>query len=265
MDKVEQLLREGDLSGVLKQLQEQVKKNPANASYRTFLFQLLAVLGQWQRALTQLNVAGEMDAANLAMMQAYREVIACEVFRKSVFSGVKSPLIFGDPQPWIALLLEALKLSSQQEYEKSAQVRAEAFDQAPTIAGSINGVEFDWIADADSRIGPVLEVIINGQYYWVPFDRISVIHLEEPTDLRDLVWMPAHFMWTNQGEAYGFIPARYPGSEDNEDNLIKLGRKTEWQSLSDEFFVGQGQKILTTNIDDYSLLDIREIKFKTAD
>ncbi len=264
MEKVEQLLREGDLEQALKQLQEQVKKNPANASYRTFLFQLLAVLGQWERALTQLNVAGELDAANLAMVQAYREVLACEVFRKSVFKGEKSPLIFGDPQPWIALLLEALKLHAQQEYAKSEQMRQEAFEQASVVAGSVNGTEFEWIADADSRIGPVLEAIINGRYYWVPFDRIRSIQLEEPTDLRDLVWMPAHFMWTNQGEAYGFIPSRYPGSEENSDNLIKLGRKTEWNSLSETIFVGQGQKMLTTNIDDYPLLELREIQFKEA-
>ncbi|MFO1349473.1 MAG: hypothetical protein U1F68_01835 [Gammaproteobacteria bacterium] len=36
-------------------MQEQVRKNPANAKYRVFLFQLLAVLGQWERALNQLN------------------------------------------------------------------------------------------------------------------------------------------------------------------------------------------------------------------
>ena len=50
------------------------------------------------------------------------------------------------------------------------------------------------------RLGPVCEAIINGRYYWVPFDRLSRIDLEAPVDLRDVVWMPAHFQFANGGE-----------------------------------------------------------------
>ena len=46
---------------------------------RVFLFQLLCVLGQWERALTQLNVAAELDAQALAMAQMYREALQCEM------------------------------------------------------------------------------------------------------------------------------------------------------------------------------------------
>jgi type VI secretion system protein ImpE len=73
MSLAEQHLQEGNLNEALIQLQNQVKKDPANAKLRTFLFQLLAVLGEWDRALTQLNVSGDLDAANLAMVQTYRE------------------------------------------------------------------------------------------------------------------------------------------------------------------------------------------------
>ena len=66
MNLAEQHLQEGRLQEALAELQNQVRKDPANPKLRTFLFQLLAVLGEWDRALTQLNVAGELDAANLA-------------------------------------------------------------------------------------------------------------------------------------------------------------------------------------------------------
>ncbi|MGZ8213670.1 MAG: tetratricopeptide repeat protein, partial [Methylosarcina sp.] len=55
----ENYLKQGDLKAALKELQDQVRSNPGKADYRIFLFQLLSVLGQWDRALTQLNVAGE--------------------------------------------------------------------------------------------------------------------------------------------------------------------------------------------------------------
>ena len=85
MKSAEQSLQEGNLSETLTQLQNQIKKDPANAKLRTFLFQLLLVLGEWDRALTQLNVAGELDASTLPMVQTYREAIRCQLLRKDVF------------------------------------------------------------------------------------------------------------------------------------------------------------------------------------
>lgn len=261
MHSIEQLLQMANPVDALSQLQGQVKKSPADAKLRTLLFQLLAVLGQWERALVQLNVAGELAAANLAMVQTYREVINCEMLRKAVFNGHKSPLVFGEPEPWIALLQESVKLNAENLFAESTRLRDQAFDSAPITNGIINGSSFEWIADADTRLGPVLEAIVNGRYYWVPFSYISEIHIEEPADLRDLVWMPAHFVWANKGETVGFIPSRYPYSEDSPDALIQLARKTEWQEISENSYTGLGQRMLTTDKDDYPLFDIREIKF----
>ena len=264
MSLAEQSLQEGNLSEALIQLQNQVKKDPANAKLRTFLFQLLAVLGEWDRALTQLNVAGDLDAANLAMVQTYREAIACELLRKQIFQGSKTPLVFGEPTQWMALLQQALKLSTQQQHDEARSLRGQAFDLAPGTQGSINGEAFDWIADADVRLGPVLEAIINGRYYWIPFQQIKEIQQEEPADLRDVVWMPAHFVWINGGDAVGLIPTRYPQSEIAEDAAIRLARKTEWTKISDATFFGSGQRLLSTNVNDYALMDVREIKFNAS-
>ncbi|HEX6841874.1 MAG TPA: type VI secretion system accessory protein TagJ, partial [Stellaceae bacterium] len=165
---MEDWLRGGDPSTALSDLQEQIRKNPSNAKLRVFLFQLLAVEGRWDRALTQLNVAGELDAGNLAMVQTYRDALACEALREQIFAGHRSPLIFGQPATWIALLVEALRLGATGQVERSQQVRDEAFAAAPVTTGAVDGQAFEWIADADARLGPMLETIINGRYYWVP-------------------------------------------------------------------------------------------------
>lgn len=94
----EQSLREGNLAQALSELQAQVRKEPASSKHRVFLFQLLCVLGDWDRALTQLQVAGEMDAGTLAMVQTYREALRCEALRAQVFGGRHSPLLFGQPE-----------------------------------------------------------------------------------------------------------------------------------------------------------------------
>ena len=255
----EQLVREGDLAGSLMALQEQVRREPSKADLRVFLFQLLAVLGEWERALTQLNVAAELDAKTLAMAQMYRETLRCERLRADVFAGRRSPVVFGEPEEWMALLVESRLVTGTARAGESESLRARAFEAAPTSAGSIDGQAFDWIADADMRLGPVCEAIINGQYYWVPFGRFSKVVIEAPADLRDLVWMPAQFHFVNGGEAVGVIPARYAGSEASTDPLIRLSRRTEWLEASPGVYSGRGQRVFTTDGGDHPLLDVRTI------
>jgi len=261
MSLAEQYLKAGNLTEALTQLQSQIKKDPSNATLRTFLFQLLAVLGQWDRALAQLNVTGELDAMTLPMVQNYREAIRCELLRTQVFLGRHTPQIFGEPQQWIALLVQALKLTADKNYQEAKQLRDQAFELAPFTAGSINTEDFEWLADADSRLGPLLEVFIDAQYFWMPFTQIKSISIEAPADLRDLVWLPVRMVLNNDSEFLALIPTRYPESEVSEDNLIKLARKTEWLNCGEDTYLGLGQRILTTNNNDYALLDVREILF----
>ncbi|RCX31110.1 type VI secretion system accessory protein TagJ [Thioalbus denitrificans] len=260
----EQSLREGDLDQALAQLQEQVRREPANARHRIFLFQLLAVLGQWDRALNQLNVVGELDAEALPMVQTYRTGLECEVLRGEIFAGRRSPVVFGEPAQWVALLVQSLGAVAAGRYDQALGLREEAFDAAPATRGSIDGTPFEWIADGDTRLGPVLEAVVSGRYYWIPFQRIRAIAFDPPTDLRDLVWLPAHFTWSNGGETVGLVPARYPGSEASEDPAIRLARKTTWAEPSPELLIGSGQRMLATDAGEYPLLEVRSITLETG-
>lgn len=256
-------LHGGDPAQALKLLQEQIRARPADAKLRVFLFQLLCVLGQWDRALNQLNVATELDAGTLAMAQTYREAIKCELLRAEVFKGRKVPMIFGQPEPWLALLIEALLREGKGEAAAAQQLRDQAFEQAPASSGVLDGTAFEWIADADMRLGPVVEAIINGKYYWLPFARLTKLTIEPPEDLRDTVWMPAHFAFENGGESVGLIPTRYPGSEAGE-GLVALSRKTEWQELAPGVFTGLGQRLFATDGGDMPLMDVRSIDINPA-
>lgn len=258
-DAAERSLKEGDPAAALAQLQDQVRARPADAKLRVFLFQLLCVLGQWERALNQLKVASSLDPGALAMEQTYGDAVRCEAIRDEVFKGNKSPLIFGEPDQWLALLIESLLLAGRGEQERSQELRSRAFDEAPASPGNADGRSFDWIADADSRLGPVLEAVINGRYYWVPFARLSRIQIEPPEDLRDIVWMPAHLNFENGGESVALIPTRYPGSEHSADGLITLARKTVWDEVAPGVHQGLGQRTLTTDVDDIPFMEVRSI------
>ena len=265
LEAAERAVRDGDLESALGSLQEQVRKEPANADLRVFLFQLLSVMGQWERALTQLDVAAELDAKTLAMAQMYREAIRCELLRAEVFAGKRSPVIFGEPDEWLALLIESLLVTGTGRAGQADELRQRAFDAAPASDGSIDGQGFEWIADADMRLGPVCEAVINGRYYWLPFARLSRIDLEAPVDLRDVVWSPAHFLFANGGEAVGVIPTRYAGSEAAEDPQVRLARKTIWTEVAPEVYSGLGQRVFTTDVGEHAVMDVRRVLFGPQD
>jgi len=250
------------LADLLAEGQNSVRGDPANAKRRVMLFQLMVLSGQWDRALTQLYVIKEMDPEADDFVRTYREVVRCELFRKEVFAGARTPLVLGEPQEWIARLTEAARLLGQGKLAEAAELRSAAFEAAPAVAGSLNGEPFEWIADADVRLGPVCEAMLNGKYYWIPFERLARIDIEAPSDLRDLIWAPAKLTFQNGGEQVAFLPARYPGSEAAEDDDIRLSRRTEWRDLGADTHVGMGQRMFATNVGETAILEARVVELK---
>ncbi|MFO1349474.1 MAG: hypothetical protein U1F68_01840 [Gammaproteobacteria bacterium] len=103
------------------------------------------------------------------MVQTYREALRCEALRADVFAGRRSPMLFGDPEPWLALMAEALRLApvaSTATRKRCAHRRWKPRPPpvAPSMALLSNGSPMPIRA-----WGRWLETIINGRYYWVPF------------------------------------------------------------------------------------------------
>lgn len=249
----------------LKELQDRIRKEPQRADLRIFLFQLYCLLGEWGKAANQLTTLEELDRDALPLVQTYREAVRCEVLRRDVFAGERTPLILGDPADWIAWMLEAMKLNVAGRHEEAAALRQRALDAAPASAGRLDDTPFAWVADGDSRLGPILEAIINGKYYWVPMHRLSRLEIDPPADLRDLVWAPATLDFANGGNSVALIPTRYPGSEASGDDRIRLARATEWIELGGGAWAGSGQRMLVTDEGEFALLDIRKLTFDPVD
>lgn len=258
-----QWLQESRPVEALAALTEAVRARPGESRLRVFMAQLLCVLGRWERALTQLDVAAELDALAVPMKQVYGDAVRCEAMRAQVFAGQRTPLILGEPPQWLAQLLESLRLHAQGQAQQAEALRQQAFAAAPTQGGTLQtdagDTAFQWLADADMRLGPVLEAYVNGRYYWVPLQHVARVQLEPPEDLRDAVWMPAHLDLRPAGETLALIPARYPGSEGAPDGALALARRTEWLEAAPGVWHGLGQRVLATDGGDHALMDIRSI------
>src|SRR6056297_1547734 len=130
-----------------------VRADAGNAKARILLFQLMCLNGDWEKARRQLYVLKDIDAGTIPMFETYDPVIQCEMFRRAVFDGQRSPLLFGEPRDWLATLCQALPHLAAGRLEQGGDMQAEAFAQAPASSGTVASSDtsapaaFEWIAD----------------------------------------------------------------------------------------------------------------------
>ncbi len=254
----DELIRAGKIDEAIAAASDAVRKNPAKANLRVLLFQLHCIAGNWDRALTQLNIAADLDPLNLLMAQVCRLALTCEALRAEIFAGKNTPMVLGRPPEWLGQIIQANALNAAGKAGAAQDLRDKAFEAAPAVSGKVNGEPFAWIADADPRLGPVAEAMVDGKYYWIPFANIREINLEKPVDLRDIVWISANFTWINGGTSVGLLPVRYVGSEKSGDPAIRMSRKTDWRT-DGPLSVGLGQREFATDQNNYAILEIRNI------
>ncbi len=265
-----ELIKQAKLDEALTALENEVRKAPADPKLRVFLFQILALMGRWDRATTQLEVIAEMNPAALLMAQACRQAILCEHFRTEVFTGKRSALLLGEPDQWVQQIIAAMSMDGQGNHDAAADLRASALEAAPASAGflEVAGADgspvrtnFEWIADADPRLGPMLEVMVGGKYYWVPWHRVRAIKIEKPCDLRDAVWAPARFLWSTGAAQDGFIPSRYAGSESPANSgAVRMARETVWVDSGHGQELPLGLRLFATDAGEFSLFETRLIQ-----
>jgi type VI secretion system protein ImpE len=245
-------------------LQQAIRSDASNVKLRIHLFQLLCVTGQWQRALSQLQLCGQMDVKALPMAQTYREAIRMEHFRAEVFAGRRTPQVMGQPPKWIGAMIEALSVEAGGDAKAAAALRARAMDEAEPKSGMIDGKRCEWICDGDARLGPTLEVIANGQYYWLPLESCNGLMIEAPVDMRDLVWAAGEVLLPNEGRVPVLIPTRYPGTESIANDAIRLSRTTEWKEIGEDAWVGTGQRTWVSDVGEHPILETRLIDFSAS-
>ena len=254
------LLKQGDLSGARAALVAQVKAAPTDAEARMFLFQLMCIQGDWDKAAIHLRTLAELDPAAAILAGVYSKAIEAEKLRADVFAGKAAPVALVSGVGWMDTLVEALAAFAQADRANGEELRDAAFDAAGDTPGTLNGEPIDWIADCDPRFGPCFEAVIGGRWGLMPFEAVESIATEGPQDLRDLVWLQATITLTSGSVAAGLLPVRYPGSERDQDPAVQLGRTTVWRETPIGE-IGLGQKLWTTSAgEEVGLLSLRDLK-----
>lgn len=257
----ETFLKLGDLYSCRKQLFEEVKKSPQDLNLRIFLFQLSCILTDWSRALSQLEFIRQLDETTESLDSTYRQLIQCEQKREKVLKGDESLVCFGPVTSWLEQFKPVFSLLEASKIAEAAKLTSDGLQIAPSLKGKINGEPFEWLCDADSRFGPILEVMLQGGYAWLPLENVEKLEFEPIEDLRDLVWRPVNITLKNKGVLLAFVPVRYPLTNATTD-AEKLSRHTTWEQPEEGFYIGQGQRIWMTDQAEYLFSDIDVVEFE---
>lgn len=259
MHQADQLLAQGDLAGARAALVEHVRSEPGDAKARMFLFQLLAIAGEWDKALKALDLIAQLSPEAQMMAVAYSQAIAGERLREEVFAGTARAHVFGEER-WAEGVADALQQQCRGDAAAADDTRAEAFDAAPDTPGRFNETAVDWLADSDPRFGPTLEIIIAGRYGLIPFVAVDRIESEGPKDLRDLVWYPVEVAMKSGQSIAAFVPTRYPATIRHGDTAEMLARATSWGESAAGGEEGRGQRLLSlSDGSEAGLLELRTL------
>ena len=261
MSDADALLRQGDVDGARSALVEAVRAAPSDQRLRMFLFQLLAINGEWDKARSQLQSLVQLSAEAQMLSATYNPVLDAEKQREAVFSGAAEASLLMGEGGWADSIAKALSGFASGDGAAASALRDAAFDSAPDLPGNCDGRPFDWMADCDSRFGPTCEAILGGRYGLLPFDTIRSITATGPEDLRDTIWYPVEIEFRSGQSAAAFLLTRYPGSEKADSGAVRLGRVTQWTD-HEWGQQGSGQRLWTfSDGEDCGILEFRKIEF----
>src|SRR5262249_17090466 len=142
-----------------------------------------------------------------------------------------------------------------------------AAEECPVLNGTLDGEPLQNFRDADDLINFVMEVFLQGEYIWLPFEQIRSIEISTPAHLRDLIWTQARIQTIGEAEAFTgevFIPVLYANSHLHENDQVRLGRMTDWRRLGEEVYAGAGQRLFLAGEEEKAMLEIRAIDFEST-
>lgn len=233
----QELYRAGHLTDAIKALSAELRDNPTDVKRRTFLFELLAFAGEFERADKQLEVLAQAGPSSEMGVLLYRSALYAERKRHDVFERGEFP--------------------------------ASNDDTEPVRGGVANEKPFNSFADADPRTGAMLEIFAAGNYLLLPLAHVASIQIQPPQRLRDLLWTPAavrttpSFKGTELGEV--LLPVLAPFSWRHPDEAVRLGRMTVWEKTEGyEYQVPFGQKMWLVDEEEISFLELRALEFNEA-
>ena len=264
MATAKELFDAGELGAAIEELTREVKANPGDLWRRTFLFELLCFAGEFDRAERQLDVVGHQSAQAEVGVQVYRNLLKAERARARLFSDGLQPHFLAEPPAYVDLHLAAINRVREGNIAKARQLLDQAEEERPALKGKLNGQPFPDFRDYNDVVGPVLELMVQDKYTWLPLEQATYIEIPPPQQLRDLMWASVRVETTDGTIGEVFLPMLYANSSQHPNDQVKLGRMTDWKNLGEIIYFAFGLRLFLVGDEEKAILEVKTIEFDPA-
>ena len=238
----------------------EVKQHPADAGKRSLLAELLCFSGDLERADKQLDAVGQTDPDAMVVISMFRHLLRAEMARREFYEEGHLPEFIDKPSEEMQLRLEASIRIREDDPRGAAELLSKAEELRPAVACECDGKALDDFRDLDDLTSSFFEVLTsNGKYYWIPINRVETVEFRAPQRPRELLWRPAHMVVRGGPDGEVFLPTLYAGSHAVGDDLVRLGRFTDWIGGDGEPVRGIGQRTYLCGDQDRGLLELEQI------
>ncbi len=251
---VTQLLGDNALSDAVELVKSHLKAVPTDKEARQLYIDLLILLGQYERADSQCNLAVNFALEDTMGFALLRNQLRAMAARDAWFADAAVPQF---PQGPSDLDKAAIRLGLAHKAGSATEAKA-ALEQLDALRGerpmTWNGKRVTDLRDLDDRIPHALEVIMTGGgYLWIDFAKIASVDIEPITRPRDLAFRRADLTLIDGASAPVLLPAIYRGTAG--DERLLLGRETRWVTENSGITTGRGQRCLLAGDDLVSFHD----------
>jgi len=261
MEEAKILIEAGDLNGAINSVLNFVRNNPTDIPARITLFELSCFSGDWDRAEKQLDVIGHQDTDAMIGSMIYRQNFKAERDRSRYFSDGLKPGILAPPPGYVEDLIQANNRIREGNIAEARAMLDAIEEERPAFRARVNGTEYSDFRDYNDQTMCIFEIIFKDSYVWIPIEQVLKMEFFKPKSLRDLFWIQAQVELVDGTNGEMFLPSLYSGSWKNDNDMVRLGRMTDWRDLGDELFAGEGTKLFWMDGKDRSILDIETIEF----
>lgn len=260
MNNAKACLEMGHLQAAIDAATQNVKASPLDPTSRIALFELLCLAGDLDRAEKQLDVLEQQRAPTDLSVRIYRNCVKAERGRRQFFSAGTQPYFITPPPRYIEIHLDGLDHFRNGDMKEAASLLSRAEEERPALAGVMSGKRFEDFRDCDDLTAPVLEVIVHDKYTWLPLEQIKSLKFNPPKQLRDFMWAPVQVQSGAGMAGELFVPSLYWGSHAHANDLVRLGRLTEWEQPDENLCRGFGLRLFLLEGEDKSLFELESVE-----
>jgi type VI secretion system protein ImpE len=264
--KTSELFHAGKLREAIAAATDEVRQQPTDAGRRLLLAELLCFTGDLERADNHLDAIATDDALLKVAIAGFRQLIRGEQARQEFFTAGRVPSLLARPEGSIRDLFEASIRVREGAAQEAAGILQRVEETRVHVSGTSGDVRFEDFRDLDDLTCSILEVVTaKGEYFWIPIDQVESLEFHDPVRPRDLLWRRTHMVVRGGPDGEVFLPVVYPGAALESDDLVRLGRTTDWRGGGAEPTRGVGQRTFLVGDEAVPIMELRTIEFNAPE